>query len=252
MKTMNYQRASNCHLIKPIIHRTALTLIEVLVVLAIIAILFALFMPATRNARGAARRSQCQNHHKQLGLALHNYNDVYDCFPPAATKDESGVKHHSWRAMILPYCDQGPLYESIDFHQPWNHENNRDVLKADLSFYQCPAINFENAQTTYMAIVGDDNAFPLTGVRSVSDIKDGTSNTVMLMETIERNAVHWFQPKDINASVLCNHDPEAEYPHEFGFNVLMFDGSVRYWNHDIDRETLVGVSTINGGEKVDF
>src|SRR6201986_212949 len=93
--------------------RPGFTLIELLVVIAIIAILVALLLPAVQQAREAARRSQCQNNLKQMGLALHNYHDVYQLFPYGCTAQCSwGI---SFFVSILPYIDQSNVYNQINF-----------------------------------------------------------------------------------------------------------------------------------------
>jgi len=96
--------------------RPAFTLIELLVVIAIIAVLIALLLPAVQQAREAARRSQCRNNLKQLGLALHNYHDVANTLPPGwigvTTTPASGGRW-GWGTMILPYLDQAPLFNSL-------------------------------------------------------------------------------------------------------------------------------------------
>ena len=86
------------------------TLIELLVVIAIIAILIALLLPAVQQAREAARRTQCRNHLKQIGLALHNYLDAFITFPIGA---QYPIYQANWRASLLPYVDQAPLYNSL-------------------------------------------------------------------------------------------------------------------------------------------
>lgn len=88
------------------------TLIELLVVIAIIAILIALLLPAVQQAREAARRSTCKNHLKQVGLALHNYHDTFLRFPIG---EQAGRIRPNWRAPILPYLDQAPAYNKMNF-----------------------------------------------------------------------------------------------------------------------------------------
>jgi prepilin-type N-terminal cleavage/methylation domain-containing protein/prepilin-type processing-associated H-X9-DG protein len=101
--------------------RSGFTLIELLVVIAIIAVLIALLLPAVQQAREAARRTQCKNNLKQLGLALHNYHDTYNVFPmgyiDGVMGNNAGIKGEgwSWQAMILPQLEQGPLFQMIDF-----------------------------------------------------------------------------------------------------------------------------------------
>ncbi|MEZ6049772.1 MAG: DUF1559 domain-containing protein [Planctomycetaceae bacterium] len=101
------------------------TLIELLVVIAIIAILIALLLPAVQQAREAARRTQCKNNMKQIGLAFHNYHDVYGQFPlgdmlhvsasGAGPLTVTGViQSHPWSYSLLPYLDQGNVYNQID------------------------------------------------------------------------------------------------------------------------------------------
>jgi len=93
-------------------------LIELLVVIAIIAILIALLLPAVQQAREAARRTQCKNNVKQLGLALHNYHDTFLTFPPggvASTTVGAPYQGWGWNTMILPYMDQAPLYNQFNF-----------------------------------------------------------------------------------------------------------------------------------------
>ncbi len=97
------------------------TLIELLVVIAIIAVLIALLLPAVQQAREAARRTQCKNNLKQVGLALHNYHDSFSVFPFGKGFKYAGAAGYarwSQHAMILPYVDQAPLYNTINFSAP--------------------------------------------------------------------------------------------------------------------------------------
>ncbi len=112
------------------------TLIELLVVIAIIAILIALLLPAVQQAREAARRSQCKNNLKQLGLATHNYHDSHNVFP--ISHGDTG-NSFGWRAMILPYVDQSPLYNKINFNGKIVDAGNLEVAQTPLGLFHCPS-----------------------------------------------------------------------------------------------------------------
>ncbi len=122
--------------------RRGFTLIELLVVIAIIAILIALLLPAVQQAREAARRSTCKNNLKQLGLAMHNYHDIYTSFPPGKVTIGSccGTKSGTnWAISILPQLDQTPLYKRYNFNK-YNESNaNQFVRQQVLPVQNCPS-----------------------------------------------------------------------------------------------------------------
>ncbi len=120
--------------------RAAFTLIELLVVIAIIAILIALLLPAVQQAREAARRTQCKNNLKQIGLALQNFHATYDAFPGAVSGTLNGVTAtHYWGAQILPYVDQNPLAGIYDYTVRFNDAKNQAAVQYPLSFMSCPS-----------------------------------------------------------------------------------------------------------------
>ena len=189
--------------------RRGFTLIELLVVIAIIAILVALLMPAVQQAREAARRAQCKNNLKQIGLALHNYHAAHNIFPPgyvAGAPWPATTNGWGWCAMILPDLDQGPLYAQIDFRLPIENSVNLAVPAIKLPALICPSDQIGAgtfpisdaagnviipvaAACSYAATVGDDSseADGLTGNGTfyrnsntrISNLIDGTSNTIL-------------------------------------------------------------------------
>jgi len=120
------------------------TLIELLVVIAIIAILIALLLPAVQQAREAARRTQCKNNLKQFGLAIHNYHDVYTLFPHNAHAYGTNVTGcgPSWLVRILPYIEQGPAYNQMDFTtaSDWTMQYGANVNAGVVAQLRVPGI----------------------------------------------------------------------------------------------------------------
>ena len=132
--------------------RRAFTLIELLVVIAIIAVLIALLLPAVQQARESARRTQCKNNLKQLGLAMHNYLDTHRIFPCNSLDSSAwtGIQHGTQLTMILPFIDQASFYNSLDFTQQ-NVEGT--VIKGKPAYawvmtaFLCPSYAGDNGAT---------------------------------------------------------------------------------------------------------
>jgi len=126
-----------------LLRRKGFTLIELLVVIAIIAVLVALLLPAVQQAREAARRSQCRNNLKQLGLALHNYHDVHQGLPLSnfwRVEDPDAIfLQSSWNRGILPMIDQSVLFNRWDFGLGFAQGSNRDLTKSPIGTFKCPS-----------------------------------------------------------------------------------------------------------------
>ncbi len=185
--------------------RSGFTLIELLVVIAIIAILIALLLPAVQQAREAARRAQCKNHLKQLGLAMHNYLEAHSCLPLCLNASRKPISVHAY---MLPYLDQVPLYELIDFNQNWSHANNAQARAGVVPVFLCPSEPTTSmpagwAGTTYRANQGSELLYDQPSTNSqnrnsgmpapngvfvpsrslkIADVQDGASNTAAFSE----------------------------------------------------------------------
>jgi hypothetical protein len=194
--------------------RGGLRLIQVLLALGGLGLLLALLGPLNRGSgRGAAQRIQCVNNFKQIGLALHNYEQDHGTLPPAFTVDAKGRPLHSWRTLILPYMEHGRLYDRIDLSKPWDDPVNAQALKDRPSAYDCPSILSPKESTVYLAVVGPDGCFPPTGCRRLAEITDAVSNTLMVVETRSENAVPWMAPLDPNETMIGGITPETKLQH---------------------------------------
>ena len=163
------------------------TLIELLVVIAIIAILIALLLPAVQQAREAARRSQCKNNLKQIGLAMHNYHDTHRVFPPGWVQGTStGTVNWGWSTYILPFVDQAPLYNTLSPNGTAMAGASGNLIKL-ISVYTCPSDPGAVQNGSYGNYA--KNNYPASkeiclqdSSTKIRDITDGTSNTYLVGE----------------------------------------------------------------------
>ncbi|MES2793464.1 MAG: DUF1559 domain-containing protein [Planctomycetota bacterium] len=199
------------------------TLIELLVVIAIIAVLIALLLPAVQQAREAARRSQCRNNLKQMGLAMHNYLDVCSRFPPGTILQATGTTdgNWGWGSYILPYVDQGPLYNLLSVGNVTMNQAIADTsangrlqsMQKPLAIFRCPSDTGPALNTAHLvhgvslalsnyvasnasrslrsepgppsstgAISASNGIFHANDCVRISEVTDGTSNTIAIGE----------------------------------------------------------------------
>jgi prepilin-type N-terminal cleavage/methylation domain-containing protein/prepilin-type processing-associated H-X9-DG protein len=118
--------------------RRAFTLIELLVVIAIIGVLVSLLLPAVQAAREAARRSQCSNNLKQIGLAFHGYHDAFNKLP-ASAESSAGGQAGGWGIRISPYLEQQTLYDAYNFNWAFHTAVNQTVIRTVVNTYVCPS-----------------------------------------------------------------------------------------------------------------
>ena len=230
--------------------RKRLSLLDIVVLIGIVAVLVALLYPSTRSAPSGGRRTQCRNNLKMIALALHFYHDVYAAFPPAYTVDENGQRLHSWRTLILPWMEQDELYKKIDLSKPWDHPTNAEAFKTTPQTFRCPSSELPQGFTTYLAVVGENACFHPTKPRAISEITDGTSNTLMVIEVPLKQAVHWMSPHDADEQMVLNISPTKKLAHIGGVQAALADGSVRFLSETLAPETRRAVISINGKEVV--
>lgn len=224
--------------------RKAFTLIELLVVIAIIAILVSLLLPAVQQAREAARRTQCKNNLKQLGLALHNYHDVSNSFPPGwVDQGADGNDAWGWTAMVLPYIEQSVLFNQLNVGTSPPIDVLADpalvtLMQIPQSAFSCPSDTGPNTNTDAQRQLGASNDISLAksnyvgnggsnrlerfkpdadGVWTenskvkIRDVTDGTSNTIAVGERAW--VLNGFA---LRAGVLYMHDSSYANQTEFG------------------------------------
>ena len=186
---------------------TGFTLIELLVVIAIIAVLIALLLPAVQQAREAARRSQCKNNLKQLGIAMHNYHDTFGTFPMGVLNYQSNPTDNRlcFFQGLLPYVDQSPMYNLVNFNTSSyvSFVATNSLIFTKVPVYMCPSdpnggnlgslpqprgfhANYLPVQgsTAFTAPFASNGMFFTISSIRMRDITDGTSNTAMMGELI--------------------------------------------------------------------
>jgi prepilin-type N-terminal cleavage/methylation domain-containing protein len=320
---------------KTVARRRAFTLVELLVVIAIIGVLVALLLPAVQAAREAARRMQCANHLKQIGLALHNHHDAMGELPAArhcvlrsaSGQGSVGVFVHSWTPKVLPYLELQNLFQQYRFDQNWDAAAVNDAaggpIKQKIPVFLCPSApppqyrqinngrppidyaatterNWPNpfvsvnqsgyvreADPNYIGVLGHDAPVPdaatAMGIRyahrRLTDIKDGTSNTMVVAECSGRNLlwqmgkrvgtvsrgpwanpdariqVGGFDPKNPSSvtgpcAVNCSNDKEIYSFHPSAAQAVFADGSVHTIKANTGLDFILALLTRERGDQV--
>lgn len=254
--------------------RHAWTLIELLVAMAVIGILIGLLLPAVQAAREAARRTECTNNLRQLGIGLHAYHDAHGCFPPGGIEwrppGNSTRRQVAWSALLLPWIGQRDLYAELDLSTPFDSPANAAAAATIVTLYLCPtrrdpiALIDGRGPCDYGGIYGER----ITGSNSppkgtmvydrairLAEVTDGTSQTLILAEDTAWPDGQWINGRNIfdqafaiNAAPPFENDIRSDHPG--GANGLLVDGAVRFLTAATDLRTLAAICTRAGGEPV--
>lgn len=210
------------------------------------AVLAKLLLPSLSAAREPAKRAQCVNNLKQIGLALHNYHDAHNAFPDNI-KDAAGQPLLSWRVVLLPYLEEEKLYSEFHLNEPWDSPHNQQLLSRIPYCFRCPSEkDLKPGETVYQSFAGPQAMMDGKPTR-IRDFTDGISNTIVVAES--NRTVPWSQPADIPFT-LNGPSPSVGSAHPGGFNALLGDGSVKHIKSAIPPGTLRALITKNGDEQV--
>lgn len=249
------------------------TLAELLVTISIIGVLAGLLLPAVQAARQAARRAQCMNNLRQIGIALHGYHLSHQTLPPGCLQWRGpgrsvSMKQFAWSALILKYLEQGNLHEQIDFHYPFDDTRNARAAAVVLSVYLCPAAVASppggRGKTDYGGLYGeritargrtDNGVFVYDEAIRFEEIRDGLSGTLCVAEDTRGPDAEWINGRNVFEQSGGVNDPEAwigdneiRGDHTGGAMVLVLDGHTRLLSSSIDKLTLAALITRAEGD----
>ena len=185
-------------------------------------------------------------------MAVANYRDANGKYPPAYVVGPDGRPWHSWRVLILPYIEEDKLHKEYDFSEPWDGPNNRKLAeRMPRTFAFSGARHPANTVTNYLAVVGEQTAWPGRTSLSPTDVTDHLSETILLVENHGAN-IHWMEPRDL---LFADMDFRIDSPGGIssqysGPAVAMLDGSVQRLGSRIQPDTLRALLTIRGGESL--
>lgn len=252
--------------------RFAFSLVELLVVVSIVAALTSLLLPAVLASRSAARRTQCQNNQRQIGIALQAHHEALGHFPVGGLEwrpnAASKNRQLAWSAFLLPYLEQQPLFDRLDLNTAFDSPENASGAAQIVPIYVCPSsrrggrLVDGRGPCDYGGIYGERITSPnhppkgtmLFDTRlSREHIRDGLSNTLIVAEDSHFDDGQWINGRNLfDQAFAINTAPEWENDirsdHAGGAYATFADGSVRFLEEQMDLLPLAAICTRDGGE----
>jgi len=212
--------------------------------------------PAFAAATNAADRQTAMNRFKTIAIAMHNYHSAVKGadgkyrFPDAASLSPDGKPLLSWRVHVLPYLDQDALYREFHLDEPWDSEHNKKLIERMPDVYRLPGVKVAEGKTCVLLPVGKSTLYADGKGQQIQEIIDGTSNTIMAVESDDEHAVIWTAPEDLPYD---SEQPSAGLGRHYGdgFLALVADGSVRFLPASIEEKQLKALFSSAGREVID-
>jgi hypothetical protein len=206
-----------------------------------------------KGARTTAYRNERMNQFKQIALAMLNYESAKKTYPPAASYDAHGKPLLSWRVLVLPYLDEMELYKQFHLDEPWDSEHNRKLIAKMPQMYADPDLvirmSIDEGHTTCVVPVGEGLVFEGREGMRLREIKDGTSNTVLVIEVEPERAVVWTKPEDWEVDMKNPLDGLKRTDRDW-FTTAWCDGHVKILSNSIEPDQLRAMLTRDGREVV--
>jgi hypothetical protein len=208
-------------------------------------------MPAINAAKGTSFRMQSITNLKQLALAMFSREVQDQHFPAHAIYSKDGKPLLSWRVYLLPQLDQMDLFRQFHLDEPWDSEHNKPLIAKMPAVFKDPDSKLAGGQTRYVVPVGKDTIFDGAKEITFAEIRDGTSNTLLILEVGEDKAVIWTKPDDMDF------DPQKPLAGlgtigPDGFAAALADGSVHTIRKNIDAEMFRWLILRNDGHPIDW